>query len=848
MSGALVLFLRLIVRPLWNEPIRAALTFLAISLGVAVIVAIDLAGQSAASSFHSSLETLAGKNDLAITATGGLDEGVLGQLAQLPYPFELTPRIEDFASLNGRGAAIPFFGLDLVGMINQRSLPPDLQSKQLQFGSPDGGAIPIWVTAGMGLPVGKHVHLLINSRMQEFVVAGLLPSQQSGADQQSLIVTDIGYAQVATGKEGKLDSIYVKTPASGSLSQWRAILRARLPVGTAVSSQGAGTEQNRKMLAAFRWNLRALSYVAVLVGGFLIYNTISISVVRRRPEIGVIRALGGARAELLWAFLLEAFLFAAAGGVSGILAGRVMAIGAALLVGSTVESLYVTNVPAPIHLSWGTAADGLAIGIGVSLLAAFAPALEASRVPPVEAFARGRWELMNTVRSPWTLRIALVLLAGSAVFAKLPAVIGVPVFGYAAVLLLVIGTSVLIPNIVSWSAASFTVALNRLFGVEAALAMRSLRTSLGRTAVLTAALATAVAMAVAVGIMVGSFRETVSVWLNSELTADFYLRPAGSAAADRHPTMSASIANAIERIPGVAAVDRFRAYPVTYEGLPATFAGGEIAKMRERGATRFLPGEDTANILAKLNTGDYAVVSEPFANKHNVRSGSEVRLALAGARRRFQVLGIYYDYSTERGFIIVDRSTLLKYLPDPDVSNLAVYLKPHADAGMVRRNMDNALAGQSILVFSNGSLRRGAITLFDQTFRITYALEVVAVIVAVLGIAGALLALVIDRRREFALLRFLGASQPQVRGIILYEAGLLGLLANGVGIVLGTLLSLILIFVINKQSFGWTIQFHWPVALVLAMLSGIYIATLLAGLYPARIAATLDPVEAIHEE
>ena len=223
-------------------------------------------------------------------------------------------------------------------------------------------------------------------------------------------------------------------------------------------------------------------------------------------------------------------------------------------------------------------------------------------------------------------------------------------------------------------------------------------------------------------------------------------------------------------------------------------------------------------------------------------------IPLAGAVRKFQVLGIYYDYSTERGFIILDRHTLLKYLPDPAASNIAVYLKPGADADSVRRGIDNAIAGRAVAVFSNARLRKGAIEIFDRTFRITYALEAVAIFVAVTGIAGALLALVIDRRREFALLRFLGAEQGQVRRLILCEAGLLGLLSNGVGLALGTVLSLILIFVINKQSFGWTIQFHWPVTLLLLALTGIYIATVLAGLYPAQTAIRMNPIEVIHEE
>ena len=276
--------------------------------------------------------------------------------------------------------------------------------------------------------------------------------------------------------------------------------------------------------------------------------------------------------------------------------------------------------------------------------------------------------------------------------------------------------------------------------------------------------------------------------------------------------MKADIADRIERLPGVASVDRFRGYPITYEGLPATLAGGESSRVQNSASTRFLPGEDRNKILSTLPTGDYALVSEPFANKHNVHVGSILSLPLAGATRRFKVLGIYYDYSTERGYVILDRRTLLRYLPDAAISNMAVYLQASANAETVRREIDRIISGRAVLVFSNSSLRRAAIQVFDRTFRITYALEAVAVFVAVMGIAG-----------------------------------LLGLLANVVGLVLGTALSLILIFVINKQSFGWTIQFHWPVALLLIALSGIYIATILAGLYPARTATRMNPIEVIHE-
>ncbi|MGI9071389.1 MAG: ABC transporter permease [Bryobacteraceae bacterium] len=845
MSTSFRLFARLLLRPLAREPLRTTLTMFAVALGVAVVIAIDLAGQAAAGSFHSSLESLAGNSDLVITATGGIDQTLLGTLVQLPYAFDFAPRIEDFASINGKGAALPFIGLDLIRhRRDQQSENSDLHNSARQLTAGD----PIWVGRGLGLHRGDHVMLLINDSLHEFTVEGVLKSLAGEIGEDNAIVADIGLAQQVTAKLRKLDSIDVTAPPDRSLEYWRQLLTRKLPAGVSVQPQGARTDENRKMLAAFRWNLQVLSYIALLVGAFLIYNTISISVVRRRGEIGILRALGATRSMVTSAFLAEALVFGLAGSVIGVLIGRVMAEGAVQLVGNTVQSLYVSSQPAPVELSWGTLLTGVVIGLGVSILAALAPAIEASHIAPIEAMARGREEYVAKVRSRGNLLWALLMLIVSAGLSQLPAVNRQPIFAYIAAMFLVAGTAAAIPNIVTLFAATANRAVGQLLGVVALLAMRSLRASLGRTSVLIGALATAVAMTASVGIMVGSFRETVWLWMDNQLKADFYLRPASSAGGDRHPTMNVAIADAIERSPDVAAVDRFRAYPISYQGLPATLAGGETKKVQSHVSTRFLPGEDGEAIFSKLPTGDYAVVSEPFANKHNVQVGSSVQLSLGSGKHTFQVLGIYYDYSTERGFVVLDRQTLLKYLPDPAVSNIAVFLRPGADSNDVRRRIDQVIGGRAVMVFTNGRLRREAIAVFDRTFRITYALEAVAIIVAVLGVAGALLAVVIDRRREFAILRFLGAAQPQVRRIILCEAGLLGLMANCIGLVLGTLLSLILIFVINKQSFGWTIQFHWPVTLLLVALTGVYIATVLAGLYPARTATRLNPIEVIHED
>ncbi len=301
-------------------------------------------------------------------------------------------------------------------------------------------------------------------------------------------------------------------------------------------------------------------------------------------------------------------------------------------------------------------------------------------------------------------------------------------------------------------------------------------------------------------------------------------------------------------LPGVRAVDRLRAYEISYNGMPATLASVDLRVLRAYQKSDFFSGRPTSEVLGQLRGKNNIIVSEPFTYKHKVKTGDTITLALGEALASFQIVDVFYDYASERGYVLMDRDVLLKYLPDETPTNLAVFVAPDAKAAEVRKEIQEVAAGHRILIFSDRDLRTEAVRIFDRTFAITYALEAVAVIVAVMGIAGALIALVIDRRRELGLLRFLGASSGQIRKMILVEAGLLGLLANLAGFVLGYFLSLILVFVINKQSFGWTIRFHWPIAVLLGALTVVYAATVVSGLYPARVAVRLNPLEVIHEE
>jgi len=840
----LLLFYRLIVRPLFREPVRTLLTLLAIALGVAVVLAIDLAGSAAAGSFHSSMETLAGANDLEIVTAGGVPENLVGTLSAMPYPLRITPRIEDYAVIAETKKTVPLVGLDLVAEASHSKSPVDFD------GSGDTWKYltaknSIWVGESLGRKSGETLALLINDQVAEYTVRGLFPDSQGNA---SAIVMDISAAQIALKRFGRVDRILIQVPQSPILDEWKKRIAQTLPEGIQVRAAGAGTDENRRMLAAFRWNLRLLSYIALIVGAFLIYNTISVSVVRRRAEIGIVRALGASRTLVLAAFVGEAACFGFLGALIGLPLGRLMAGGAVRLMGETVEALYVSSRPGVIALTPISILLALLVGVGVAVASAFSPAREAALVPPVEAMAHGRREYVTTVNKTRDVWIGLAVGLAAAAATRAPAIGGKPLFGYFASLLLIGASAFAMPALVDGIARISSRLMKKMFGVEAVLASRSLSSSLRRTSVLVGALSTAIAMMTAVGIMVGSFRETVLLWMGDQLPADLYLRPAGVPAADRHPTIDVELTNKISHLPGVAAIDRLREYEISYEGMPAGLGSIELNVLREYHNADFLSGRKTNEVLAEVRDSNAVLISEPFANKHHLRAGQSIELSLGGGRASFRVADVYYDYSSERGSVLMDRNVMLRYLPDPAASNLAIYVASNARLEDVRAEIETAAEGHRVLMFTNRDLRGEALRIFDRTFAITYALEAIAVLIAVMGVAGALLALVIDRRREIALLRFLGAASGQIRKLIVIEAGLIGLIANFAGIALGFTLSLILIYVINKQSFGWTIRFHWPVAVLLGALTVVYAATVLASLYPAYVAVRLNPVEVVHEE
>jgi putative ABC transport system permease protein len=341
----------------------------------------------------------------------------------------------------------------------------------------------------------------------------------------------------------------------------------------------------------------------------------------------------------------------------------------------------------------------------------------------------------------------------------------------------------------------------------------------------------------------------VRIWVDQTVQSDLWLRPAKGLTNSPNALFPPAIAGDLAKLPFVEAFDRVRSRGILYEDSPILVSSGEFEVAERRADIRTIsPKYGRAELMAAKRSGG-VFVSETFTNKFNKRVNDTIEIPTARGKTRVRILGVFRDYSNDRGVIVMDREQYVREFDDPNINTIVVYLEPGIALDDARRALERALGPKyGAFVVTNAEIKKQVMTIFDQTFLITYALLGVAIVVAVLGIVNTLAALILERTRELALLRIGGMTRGELRLMIVLESSLLGLASTAVGLVMGYALSWILIYVINKQSFGWTIEFHTPATLIAASLAVTFLASTLAGLVPARIAGRIDFASAIKGE
>jgi len=537
------------------------------------------------------------------------------------------------------------------------------------------------------------------------------------------------------------------------------------------------------------------------------------------------------------------------GSALGIGLGYYMAQFSLEAVALTVNNLYASTQVTEIDFHWDQMGLYFLFGVGLSFVSAVIPAWDAATTSPTQVMRRGSYDLkiFRGNRKLTLTGLGVFLLAG--LCSQFPAIGQFPYFGFLSVFFIVMGISFLAPSSLMLLRDLSHGLCKRWFGGEGLLASMNLSQNVGRNSIAVASLAIAFMMVISMSIMVHSFRQTVEVWINQTLQADLFVRTAGGKNIDYEHTLPLDKVDALRNINGVKAVDLFRAIPISYNDEPVLLASGDFNTLSRYGNLVIKKGPPASELAGLLVRQNRAIVSESFSLKHQLDTGDHLTLNTPAGKVEIEIAAIYYDYSQEQGLIIVDRGTYLKYYNDPNVNSFVVYLQDARHLSTVRKEIIRTIGSSNrIIVRSNQELKKEVLRIFDNTFAITYSLEIIGVGVAILGLFNTLISLIIERRREIGILRFIGAFQEQVRKMILIEAGLLGVIGSVLGLAAGIVVSYLLIFVINKQSFGWTILVHYPYGFILIAVFLFWMVACAAGLYPARLATRLNPKESVRAE
>jgi putative ABC transport system permease protein len=835
------------------HPVRALVAIAAIAIGISLGFAIHLINAAAFNEFSSAIKGLSGVADVQVRGTEPFfDETIYPLLAQRDGVAVASPVLEFDASVPGERTALKilavdafragFISPDLVGAPAEDKVD-DLLADDAIFLSP---AALQWLKPAEGAPLT----LQVGVGQLHLRVAGPLQRARAG---QRVGVMDLGAAQWRFNKLGQLSRVDLKLRSGVNRDAFKAQLEQQLQrdyPGRFRVNQPNDEEQNSRnegMSRAYRVNLTVLALVALFTGAFLVFSTQALSVIRRRSQFALLRVLGMDRKHLLRQIMIEGLSLGVAGSAIGIAAGYGMAAAALHFMGADLGAGFFSGVRPEVQFTPVAAAVYFALGVAVALLGCAAPALDAARAKPAVALKSGTEEAaMSHLSRAWP---SLACIALAALLTQAPPVFELPLFGYLSIALLLIGSISLMPRLAAivfraahlrWSAANanrpgaspvLTLTLSRLANAssQAGIALGGVLSSFS--------------LMVAMAIMVASFRVSLDDWLLHILPADIYVSTtSGGTTAGLRPQEQAAIA----ALPGVASADFLRVRAISLAAARPPVA------LMARNVDAADPGKSLAIVGATQVPGPDAPppvwVSEAMVDLYDMHVGQRIDLPLNGKLHAFQVAGVWRDYARPTGTIQMRLSDYRAITGDQDASNAALWLKPGAKPADTTQALKRLPFAASLETSAPSEIRAMSMKIFDRSFAITYLLEAIAIVIGLFGVAATFSAQTLARSKEFGMLRHVGVTRRQILSILAIEGGALTALGIGTGFVLGWVISLILVFIVNPQSFHWTMQLHLPWPLLGTVAGLLLAAAALTALLAGRQSLSGGPIRAVRED
>ncbi len=829
----------LLIGPLRANRTRVVLSVIAIALGVALGYAIALINRAAIDEFGHAARVLSGESDLTVRgARRGFSETVYPLLVKRPEIVTASPMLEISARLASRDTDGDFRSLDVLGVDIFRAarVQPQLMvesERRLDVLRSDALFVSPSAMQWLGLEIGDSIAFKSGTDRIELRVAGRVPG--AGANQR-LAVMDIAAMQKHFHRDGLLNRIEVRLAAGVNATAVAERLNPLLPDGVYAETPRTVAQTAIAMTRAYRVNLNVLALVALFTGGLLVFSTQALSVVQRRSQLALLRVLGVTRRGIVWLLLAEAAVL----GLVGSLLGLMLGLGGARLVlgavGTDLGAGLFSGMQAQINFEPFAAMLFMLLGILAALFGSAAPAIEASRAAPAQALKAG--DETRMFQSLKSILPAVSLLGVGAMCAFLPPVAELPLFGYCSIALLLLGTIALMPR-VTVTAFSLLPMPRR---VELALGLAQLRAAPGQAMVSLASVVAAVSLAAAVAIMVISFRTSLETWLEHILPGDMFVRTSGQG---ETAYLSPRLQSLVSDVSGVRRVEFLAGQRIRLEPSrpPVTLLARDIDPL-DPGRVLSLVGDPK-----RAPPGVPPVwISEFVADVYGHRVGDIMQLPIGGEPAPVSVAGIWRDYARMNGAVMMTLESYRKLTGSDEVADAQLWLEDGTDADSVRRELRAAFPGDDVEISLPNELRYESLRVFDRTFAVTYALEAVAIVIGLAGLSASFSALTLARRREFGMLRHIGFSRTQILRMLAYEGALVSSLGLVVGLLLGWVMSVVLIDVVNRQSFHWSMDVYFPWTGLGLFAAAMLAAAVVAAVSSARRAVAGDAVRAVRED
>ena len=815
---------------------RLAVTVFAIALGVALAVAVYLVNASALGEFTQATKRLVGAADVIVRGPrAGFAEHLFVELAHDPRVRIASPVLDLQVALPGHREPLEVLGLDVLraGAL-QTALIADIGPHLFALFQPDGIYLSSAAARELRLKRDDALPVTVGDASRRLTVLGVLSPD---AYSQPLGIMDIASAQWLFDRLGRINRIDLRLRDRVDAHAFRKALAHRLPAGVVAVAPRVERDRTVTVTRAYRVNLNMLALVALWTGAFLVFSTQTLSVLRRRTSLALLRALGVTRGQLERALLGEGAALGVLGALLGVIIGALLA---ALLLQVSAGDLgngQLHAVGATLGERPWSIGGFFAVGVLVSTVGAWLPARAAARLAPARALKSGGGG-PNTAAAAgfgW----GLGLLALGAGLAWLPPVAGLPLFGYAAVAALLCGAVLLVP--------ALTVKLLRAAPhtgrVVLDTAVAQLKDNVAVSTLSLASIIVSFSLMVAMAVMVYSFRTSFDHWLVKLLPADLQMRvPAGNDTASWSEALQARVA----AIRGIARIEFRHTQPIMLDAVhvPVTLIARDVPAGR---ASSVLPL--VAKASRPLPPARPAWISEAVQDLYGYRLGGAIDLPLAGRVHRFIVAGVWRDYARSGGAIVIDRSAYIAATGDRTATEGVIWLKTGSAVARVQGAVRALFARPDALEIQTSTVvREHSLQIFDRAFAITYALEAVAVLIGLAGVSFAASSTALARRAEFGMLRHIGMLRRQVVGLLADEGVLLSVLGVLYGLALGGLLSLVLVYVVNRQSFNWSIDLAVPYWQLAALGLILIAASAVMAVWSGRAAVSGDAVRAVRED